>query len=73
MKTSALVALVAVCAPALPAAAAHVLVTYPIYNDSTVPPTFVGCGVLGWGNPDRAPHAAMGIQPCGPFPHGFLP
>lgn len=57
---------------ALPAATAHILAAYAVYNMGNVPPTFVGCWTFSIGEPNREPHAAYWTLDCAPISHGFL-
>lgn len=71
MKAHLLLALVAVGALALPAAAAHIVIAYPVHSITTVPPTFVRCDVTSVGSPSLFPHATFWIQPCPPPVHAL--
>lgn len=69
MKTSLPLALAATAAFLAPVAAAHILVHHPVYDITTVPPTFVRCMLTVLGSESSEPHATSWIQPCPMYLH----
>lgn len=69
MRTTMLFAALAVCALALPVAAAHIVFGIPVeQSDGSI-----RCEVIWIGNPAAPPHGVGAVRPCIPPSHNAQP